>query len=156
LLKGRGKEITMNASTKISALLFALSTLAFGCASAGGVSGHLQTAAAERGAVLVDGPSVKVVVAGPISFHAYSEFSGGALYAAAAVTGTDLDCKAAAARHDAAELRRDSVATFTVAAGQVACLATTTSRSFELLWHALKDAPPAAAPNASSVMFARN
>jgi hypothetical protein len=90
-------------------------------------------------------------VVGPTVIHAYSAFAGGALFTARSVTGTDADCQGATAQGARSGLPADSIVSFTVAAGQVACLATTTVRSFELLWHAQKDAPVAA-----PVMLARN
>ncbi len=116
-------------------------------------SAHAQDRSAPtRGQVLVQGPSIKTVVVGPVAIHAYSAFSGGALYTVKAVSGTDADChgKAEGTR---AELRADSTVNFTVGAGQVACLATSTTRSFELLWHAQKDAP---VPAPAGTLLARN
>ncbi|HVZ73590.1 MAG TPA: hypothetical protein VHJ20_14525 [Polyangia bacterium] len=129
---------------KTTILFGALTMLSVGCASFGGAPGG-------RGAVHADGPAIREVVAGPLSIHVYSEDAGGAIYAAPAVTGTDRDCAAPEARRDAASLPGDHVTTFTVAAGQVACLATSTTRPFELLWHALDDAP---APDARPVFVA--
>jgi hypothetical protein len=89
----------------------------------------------ERGIVEARGPVAKVVAAGPIALHAYSQFAGGALYTAPAVTGTDRDCQGSSAA--TTPVQADRVATFTVGEGQVACLETTTTGSFELLWHAV-------------------
>jgi hypothetical protein len=119
--------------------LFFLSTLTFGCATAQ-LSGPGNVAAAERGDVLVAGPSVKAVVVGPTAIHAYSAFSGGSMYTAPIVSGTDADCQAHAADGARSDLQADSVVTFTVGAGQVACLATTSKKSFELLWHTHQNA----------------
>jgi hypothetical protein len=127
---------------KTISMLFALSSLALICASA---------QAAERGTVLVAGPSVKAVVVGPVVIHAYSAFSGGALYLAPVVTGTDSDCQVRKAASAPTGLRADRVTNFTVGVGQLACLTTNTDKSFELLWHAQKDVP-APAP----VMIAGN
>src|SRR5882724_11814887 len=101
--------------------LFFLSTLTFGCATAQ-LSGPGNVAAAERGDVLVAGPSVKAVVAGPTAIHAYSAFSGGSMYTAPVVSGTDADCQARTANGARSDLPADSVVNFTVGAGQVACL----------------------------------
>jgi hypothetical protein len=119
--------------------LFFLSTLTFGCATAQ-LSGPGNVAVAERGDVLVAGPSVKAVVVGPTAIRAYAAFSGGSMYTAPIVSGTDADCQAHAGDRARSDLRPDSVVTFTVGAGQVACLATTSKRSFELLWHTQKNA----------------
>jgi hypothetical protein len=120
--------------------LFALSSLAFICTSAQ-AAGSGPEGAPKRGTVLVAGPSVKAVVVGPVAIHAYSAFSGGAIYTAPAITGTDSDCQAHAGASASTDLRADRVTTFTVGAGQVACLATNTTKSFELLWHTQKDVP---------------
>ena len=135
--------------TKTISTLVVVSVLTFAGAVAQAADG--KGAAPARGDVLVQGPSVKAVVVGPVAIHAYSEFAGGALYTARAVTGTDADCQAGAAEGARTGLRADSVVSFTVGAGQVACLATTTSRSFELLWHSQKNTPVAA-----PTMLARN
>jgi hypothetical protein len=135
----------MTKTISLIALVSALTT--FGAASA-----HANDSAPTRGQVLVSGPSLKTVVVGPVAIHAYSAFSGGALYTVKAVSGTDADCRGKA-DGNRAELRADSVVNFTVAAGQVACLATSTTRSFELLWHAQKDAP---VPAPAQPLLARN
>jgi len=95
--------------------------------------------AESRGAVEVKGPTVKVVTTGPVLIHAYSGFSGGALFLAPLVAGTVADCSTALANHGNGRpipLVADRVAYVPVAVGQVACLRTDTGRSFELLWHA--------------------
>ena len=129
--------------TLVSALTFL--TLGTGLA-------HADGAAPSRGQVTVRGAAVKTVVAGPVAIHAYSAFSGGALYAVKAVSGTDADChgQAEGAR---TELRADRIVNFTVGAGQVACLATSTPRGFELLWHAQKDV---STPGHTETLLARN
>ena len=71
---------------------------------------------------------------GPIALHAYSQFVGGSLYTAPAVTGTDRDCQGSAS---ATPVQADRIATFAVGKGQVGCLKTTEKGSFELLWHAV-------------------
>jgi hypothetical protein len=123
----------MTKTISLIALVSALTT--FGAAGA-----QANDSAPTRGQVLVSGPSLKTVVVGPVAIHAYSAFSGGALYAVKGVSGTDVDCRGKPEGHRA-ELRADSIVNFTVGAGQVVCLATSTTRSFELLWHAQKDAP---------------
>jgi hypothetical protein len=125
--------------TKTISTLMILSALSFGSAAQAG----------ETQRVAVNGPARKAVVAGPVAMHAYSGFSGGAIYAVRAVSGTDADCQGAPIGGTRAELPADAVIDFQVGAGQVACLETTTSRGFELLWHAQKDAP------APTVMLAK-
>jgi hypothetical protein len=95
-------------------------------------------AADKRGTVEVTGHAVKVVTVGPVLVHGYSGYSGGAIFVAPAVAGTDADCAAALANHAArpTPLVADRMAYVPVGAGQVACLVTDTPRPFELLWHA--------------------
>jgi hypothetical protein len=93
--------------------------------------------AAERGQIAVQGTVAKAVVAGPVAFHAYSEFSGATIFVVAAVTGTDRDC--AGARIGGAVVAADRVQTFTVGAGQLACVATSANGGSELLWHAQRE-----------------
>jgi hypothetical protein len=143
-----GQEDTQ--MTKTISTLVMVSALTFGGTAAQAADSG-KASAPTRGDVLVQGPSIKAVVVGPVAIHAYSEFSGGALYTARAVTGTDADCQAGVADGARTGLRADTVVNFTVSAGHIACLATTTTRSFELMWHAQKDAP-AAVPT----MLARN
>ena len=104
-----------------------------GIASARGTGG-------QRGIVDARGAGAKVVAAGPIALHAYSQFAGGSLYTAPAVTGTDRDCQASSGT--ATPVQADRISTFAVGEGQVACLATTTKGSFELLWHAVSQPAP--------------
>jgi hypothetical protein len=133
-----GQEDTQ--MTKTISILSLVSALSL---TLGATTAQAQDASAPtRGQVSVKGAAVKSVVVGPVAIHAYSAFSGGALYAVKAVTGTDADCQGQA-EGARAELRADGIVNFTVGAGQVACLATSTTRSFELLWHAQKDAPAA-------------
>jgi hypothetical protein len=137
---GRERTATMTSSkrfpftSKIAGFVaLTLTTLgATGIASA-------KNARGERGIVEARGPVVKVVAAGPIALHTYSQFAGGALYAAPALTGTERDCKGSSA---STPVVADQVATFVVGEGQVACLETTTKGSFELLWHAVSQPAP--------------
>jgi hypothetical protein len=118
--------------------------VALALASFGGTGiASARSAGIERGTVVARGPVAKVVVAGPIALHAYSEFAGGSLYAAPAVTGTDRDCKGSSA--STTVVQADRIATLAVGEGQVACLSTTTKGSFELLWHAVSQPVPASA-----------
>ncbi len=114
----------------ISILLF-VSSLTYGCAG----SQLGQAAAPRHHAVLAHGASATQVVAGPSAIHAYSGFSGGSLFTARMVSGTDADCQAPAPSPERSELPADRVIDFEVGSGYVACLATTTPRGFELLWH---------------------
>jgi hypothetical protein len=110
-------------------------------ASVGGTGiAMARSANAKRGIVDARGPITKLVVAGPIALHAYSQYAGGSLYVAQAVTGTDRDCQVSAS---ATPIEADRIATFKVGAGQVACLKTTTTETFELLWHAVDHSVPA-------------
>ena len=124
----------MKTNKMLSALVM-VSALSFGTVA------KAADSAPTRGQVTVSGSAVKAIVAGPVAIHAYSGFSGGTIYAARAVTGTDADCKASPVSGTATALRADGIVDFRVGAGQIACLATSTDRSFELLWHAQKDAP---------------
>jgi hypothetical protein len=104
------------------------------------LGGSVAASAAERGTVYSRGPAAKVVAAGPVELHAYSQTAGGSLYTAPAVTGTDRDCQAAAG--SATPVRVDQIAAFTVAEGQVACVASAGKGSFELIWHAVERPAP--------------
>jgi hypothetical protein len=97
---------------------------------------------ARRGDVVTRGPAAKMVAAGPIALHAYSQFGGGALYAVPAVTGTDRDCQGPVP--GATPIEADRIEIFAVGENQVACLATTTNGSFELMWHAVSQPAPSA------------
>jgi hypothetical protein len=94
-----------------------------------------------RGTVVVEGPGVRAVARGPIRMRAYSEFPGGALFLAPLVTGTDQDCRAALQGGAKTVLPGDRSAVLDVRAGEMACLATYTRHTFELLWHGLRAAP---------------
>jgi hypothetical protein len=98
-----------------------------------------------RGSMVVNGESVKVFAAGPTSVHLFSMDRGGKFFTAPATTGTDADCvqaeKGAADRQKAIEVDRRNV--IEVGAGEVACFASTSPRSFELLWHAHDTTAPA-------------
>jgi len=132
----------MNKTTTISKVCFSLAMgclLTVGCATAGSTSPATATAGnGPIGALVVKGPSVKAVVAGPNTIHVYSAYEGGAIYTAAAVAGTDTDCQAGNLLGQRARLDADRVVTIDVAAGQVACLQTASRGAFELLWHARK------------------
>jgi hypothetical protein len=122
----------MNRNSMILALLASLSL-------AGATAGTAQAeeaSAPTRGTVQVKGESSKAVVVGPVAIHAYSAFSGAKLFVVNAVSGTDRDCAVGAAIGSA--VAADHIQTFTVGAGQVACVATTNARGTELLWHAQK------------------
>ena len=111
-------------------ILSLLSFLSFGFA---GVA-HAGEGATRRGHAQVQA-AAKAVVAGPAVVKMYSGFSGGQVFVAASSTGTDADC-ATAGRATGTTLPADQVEVVTVAAGQVACVASTGDRKIELLWHA--------------------
>src|SRR5580704_264493 len=115
----RKRTATMT-STKRSPLTIKIAGfVALTLASVGGTRiASAKNANGERGVVEARGPVAKVVAAGPIALHAYSQFAGGTLYAAQAVTGTDSDCKGSSA---GTSVEADRVATFAVGEGQVAC-----------------------------------
>ena len=96
-----------------------------------------------RGQVNVQAAAAKAVVAGPAVVKMYSGFSGAQVFVTAASSGTDADC-AAAGRTAGTTLPADHVETVTVAAGQVACVASTGERKIQLLWHAQPAAPATA------------
>jgi hypothetical protein len=118
----------MKTTTKILTLVSFLSLSFAGVAHAG-------EGAARRGQVNVQAAAAKAVVAGPAVVKMYSGFSGAQVFVAAASSGTDADC-AAAGRTAGTTLSADQIETVTVAAGQVACVASTGARKIELLWHA--------------------
>ena len=131
--------MTTTTKTKTLTTLTMLATLAFGSAQANAAE-RIQ-----RGQVSVTGVAVKAVVAGPIAIRAYSGFSGGTVFAALAVTGTDADCKQPISGTSRV-LGADQLVDYQVAAGQVACLETSTDRPFELLWRAQKNTPATPSP----------
>jgi hypothetical protein len=126
----------MKTTTKILSLV---SFLAFGFA---GVA-HAGEGAARRGQVNVQAAAAKAVVAGPAVVKVYSGFSGAKVFVADAASAKDADCAAAAAGAPGTALKADRVESVSLAAGQIACVATTGERSIELLWHA-QPATPAA------------
>ncbi len=133
----------MTSTKRLSPLTIKLvGFVALALASFGGTGiASARSASSERGTIEARGPVAKVVAVGPVAFHAYSEFAGGSLYTAPAVTGTDRDCKGSSASRT--PVQADRIATFAVGEGQVACLSTTTKGSFELLWHAVSQPVPA-------------
>jgi hypothetical protein len=122
---------------KTNKLLALASFLALGFAGAGIAHAGEGT---QRGQVQLAAAAAKAVVVGPAAIHAYSQFSGATLFVVDVVTGTDHDCAAAAARGGRA-LAADQIASLTLQAGQMACVASTGDRGIELLWHARKAAP---------------
>jgi len=122
-------------STKLSKVtgFVALALATFGTVGAASARG-----VKDRGAIVTDGHSEHAVVVGPIEIHAYSQFQGASLYTAPAVTGTDRDCAAPAAKAArSSSLPADRVTTFSVPEGEVACLASAARGNLELLWHAV-------------------
>jgi hypothetical protein len=120
-----------------SMIVALLASLSFAGATAGTAQAQ-ETSVPSRGTVQVDGPIAKAVVAGPVAIHAYSAFSGATLFVVRVVTGSDRDCAGARASATAS-VAPDHMQTLTVAAGQIACVATTAAAGSELLWHATKD-----------------
>lgn len=107
--------------------------------------------------MVVPGTSVKAIVLGPKVIHAFASNSGAGLYTVPASDHADRDC-AAALRSDAREpipMARDRRVVFSVAAGEIACLATSGKRDFELLWHATGDVPRETS-NGSAAMARRS
>jgi squalene cyclase len=127
----------MKTTTKILALVSFLSLGFAGVAKAG-------EGPAQRGQVNVQAAGAKAVVAGPAVVKVYSGFSGAKVFVTEAASGTDADCTAAAGRAAAATLTADRVERVSVGAGQIACVASTGTKSVELLWHAQPAAPAAA------------
>jgi hypothetical protein len=98
----------------------------------------------QRGEMVVKGESVKAFAAGPATVRLYSMDHGGTFFTAPATTGTDADCAQAqktAQGQQPVQVDRRNV--LEVATGDVACLVTSTNRSFELLWHARATTAPA-------------
>jgi hypothetical protein len=121
---------------KTVSLALALASILFGFVPA--ARAQTGTGADRRGAVEVQGHTVKAVTVGPAIVHGYSGFSGGALFVAPVADGTDADCATALANPTVRTmpLVADRMAYLPIGAGQVACLVTDTQRPFELLWHA--------------------
>lgn len=124
---------------KTLSTLFLLSSLTFGCASTR-LAGSGEVAIPKRGEILVQWAAVKAVVTGPVSIHAYSAYSGGTLFVADAITGTDRDCQVASRVAMGEPLLADRVRSVRVGVGKVVCLATSGNRGVEMLWHAMEDA----------------
>lgn len=116
-----------------------VSLFVVGCATSG--SGRPFTADASRSRSMeVEGPSARSILSGPATIHAYSSHNGTRLFTVAALKGTDRDCErapAAAARRET-RLEANRVVTFSVPAGQVACVETASRGPHELLWHQME------------------
>jgi len=125
---------------KTASILSLVSFLALGFAG----TAHAGEGAARKGQVNVPAAAAKAVIAGPAVVKVYSGFSGAKIFVADAASGTDAACAASAGRTTGSILERDRVETVTVAAGQVACVATTGERGIELLWHTQSGAASAA------------
>ena len=127
----------MEATMKSLSILSLVSFLALGFAG----TAHAGEGAARRGQVNVQAASTKAVVAGPAVIKVYSQFSGAKVFVA------DGDCATAGAAQTGSALQADRVETVSLAAGQVACVASTGTRPIELMWHAQSGSPaPAPAP----------
>jgi hypothetical protein len=114
----------------LSKLLF-ISFLGIGCAS---TQVGQSPVADMRGNLAVTGRAEKAIVVGPADLHAYTGFKGGEVYTVPAIAGRDADCAAPHAGGRAIEADRTMV--LHVAAGQVACVATSNARGLEVVWHA--------------------
>jgi hypothetical protein len=132
IAKESRQEVTMS-KTLGGMMVFGFALLA-GCAGAGG-------SFTQRGTMLVDNGSAHAFVQGPAVVHAFSQDGGGKVFAAAATTGTDADCAGAAGDATAPSLSADSVKVVTLSPGQVACIATSGRRPYELLWKAQASEP---------------
>ncbi len=95
-----------------------------------------------------------MIVAGPLTMHAYAGFAGGEIYKTRAATGTDADCAAIPQGDAAMRLPADRVVSITVPAGVVACLRTRDRGGYELLWHAIEHPPAAELVAAATVLIA--
>jgi hypothetical protein len=91
-----------------------------------------------HGTIVVAQRAVRAIATGPTLLHVYAGTSGGTIFVAPFATGGDGDCSRPAgdALSRTAPLTVDQVFVLSVRLGEVACLATTADRSFELLWHA--------------------
>jgi hypothetical protein len=119
----------------LGGLLFIAFSFLSGCAGNGAIS--------QRGAVSVSGESVKAWAAGPAVLHAYSQSRGGRVFLASAVSRTDADCARTRAPVGGAAIpvQVDTIEILTLGQDQVACLATSSPRPYELLWHSKASAP---------------
>jgi len=113
-----------------------VSFLALGFAGAAHAGDALRV-----GHVNVQASAAKAVVAGPTVVKVYSGFSGAKVFVTDAAAAKDADCAAAAGRATATMLTADRVELVSVAAGQIACVASTGERSIELLWHTQSATP---------------
>jgi hypothetical protein len=94
-----------------------------------------------RGAVLARSPGARMIVAGPVTMHAYAGFAGGDIYETRATTGTDADCEASQHVDAVVSLPADRVVSVTVLPGAVACLRIRDGGGYEPLWHAIEPQP---------------
>ena len=113
-----------------ASILALVSFVAFGFAG----TAHAGEGAARKGQVNVQAASTKPVVAGPAVVKVYSLIAGAKVFVA------DGDCATGKAQ-TATALPADRIETVTVAAGQVACVASTGDRNIELLWHLQSGSP---------------
>ena len=95
---------------------------------------HAGEGAARKGQVNVQAASTKAVLAGPAVVKVYSLIAGAKVFVA------DGDCASGKAPTGTV-LPADRIETLTVAAGQVACVASTGDRNIELLWHVQSGTP---------------
>ncbi|HXJ21885.1 MAG TPA: hypothetical protein VMT03_16795 [Polyangia bacterium] len=130
-----------NGLSNLTCKLAGLAVLALGTLAASGSATAAGTVN-DRGTVVARGQSSKVVVAGPVALHVYSQSSGGAIYTVPSVTGTDKDCSGAAG--PVTPIAAETVAHISVGEGRVACVSTSTRGAFELVWHATERPAPTA------------
>jgi len=114
----------MNARTALSLLSPALFL-----ACAPGLA-QPRTPAVLRGTISTQAPAVRRIVAGPVSLRAYAGFGRAHLFLAE-------DCRQLSEASPSQPIVADRRLAVEVPAGQVACLATDSRRSFELLWRAV-------------------
>jgi hypothetical protein len=95
-----------------------------------------------RGVILVrKGWSVSALARGPALVHVYSESAGGLVYIAAAGSDGAEGCDKSGASLAQAPLEPERRLTVAIRDGEVVCLATQSSRTLEVLWHAHRVSP---------------
>jgi hypothetical protein len=121
--------------TKLAAVVFLTVGVVAGCATSAPLL-------ATRGAVLSPSPGSRVIVAGPVTVHAYAGFTGGEIYNAPIVKGAGADCSLARQGDVAIPVPADRVVSIAVPAGATACLHTWKGGGYELLWHSVPSRRP--------------
>lgn len=121
--------------TKLAAVVLLIVGVVSGCATS---SPRLAT----RGTVLSESPGTRVIVAGPVTVHAYAGFTGGEIYSSPVVTGADAACARLRQGDVAIPVPADEVVSLVIPAGAVACLHTWEGGGYELLWHSVESRRP--------------